>query len=191
MILLYDKQIALITPPKTASTTLLTTLCSYPYNGILCIGPSNDPSYYDQHSIILPPAAFGWKKIATVRHPLQRFISLWGHLARDQVLKFEKIASLEEFVNIISNKLHPFYFYQSNQNDILGSENYIYVHIENLVPELINVNILKSDTISLPNINAFNYESPSPNYKTVMTKDMIEKLRWWWEPDAERFGYEI
>jgi len=188
MILLYNKQTAIITPPKTASTTLLTTLCYHPYYGILCVGPSQD-NYYDQHSIVTPPAPFEWKKIAIVRHPLQRFVSLWGHLAREQVAKFEPVTPIGEFVSIIANKLHPFYFYQSNQNDILGSENYYYVRVENLVPELVQYEILKEDTVSLPQINTFGYESSTPDFKEILSDKMIEDLRWWWEPDSIRFSY--
>ena len=192
MILLYSKQIAIITPPKTASTTLLTTLCLPPYYGTLCIGPSGPGSnYYDQHSTILPPAGFVWKKVAIVRHPLQRFVSLWGHLAREQVLKFEQVISINDFSDVIANKLHPFYFYQWNQNDILKNEEYNYVHVENLVQELIDLEILKPETTSLPMINTFNYESSTPDYRNILDKDVIEKLRWWWEPDAQRFGYTV
>lgn len=190
MILLYNKQIAIITPPKTASTTLLTTLCLPPYYGTLCIGPSGPESnYYDQHSIIVPPAGFVWKKVAIVRHPLQRFVSLWGHLAKEQVLKFEKVISIEEFADVISNKLHPFYFYQWNQNDILGSEEYIYIHVENLLTELISLDIIKPETTSLPHMNTFNYEGSTPHYKTVLSNEIIQKLKWWWEPDVIRFNY--
>lgn len=192
MILLYPKQIAIITPPKTASTTLLTILCSPIHCGVLCVGPSGpEKDYFDQHSIILPPAGFVWKKIATVRHPLQRFVSLWGHLAREQVLKFEPVISLQEFVDVIANKLHTFYFYQWNQNDILGTDEYLYAHVENLLPELVEYGIFEPNTESLPNINAFNYESSTPDYRTLLTDEDIEKLRWWWEPDVTRFGYSI
>lgn len=190
MILLYDKKIAIITPPKTASTTLLTTLCSCQYQGVLCVGPSGpEKDYYDQHSVIVPPAGFIWKKIATVRHPLQRFVSLWGHLAREQILKFEPVVPLQEFVDIIANRLHDFYFYQWNQDTILGKEDYFYAHIENLLPELIQHGVFEQNTASLPNINSFSYESSTPDYKNVLTEEDIQKLRWWWEPDAIRFGY--
>lgn len=190
MILLYGKKTAIITPPKTASTTLLTTLCLPPYYGTLCIGPSGpEKDYYDQHSIIVPPAGFEWRKIAIVRHPLQRLVSLWGHLAREQVLKFETVISLQEFVDVIANNLHPFYFYQWNQDTILGNNEYLYVHVENLLQELIEYEIIAQETESLPNINTFNYEKSTPDYKTVLTEKDIEKLRWWWEPDANRFGY--
>jgi len=190
MILLYDKKIAIITPPKTGSTTLLMSLCLPPYNGIFCIGPSGGGDYYDQHSIILPPAPFLWRKIAIVRHPLQRFVSLWGHLAREQIVNFEKVINIEEFVNIISNKLHPFYFYQSNQNDILGDIEYEYVHTENLTEELIDLDIL-SENYKLPQVNTFKYESSTPDYKTILSTDMIEQLKWWWEPDCIRFNYSV
>jgi hypothetical protein len=188
MILFYEKEIAIITPPKTASSSLLYTLCAHPYYGILCIGPSDNGEYYDQHSIITPPAPFIWKKVAIVRHPLQRFVSLWGHLAREQVLNFQKITSIEEFVYIISNRLHLFYFYQHNQDTILGKDEYTYVHIENLKEELNNLEIIDQNTV-LPQINTFRYKNSTPDYKDILSQTMIDQLEWWWKPDSERFNY--
>lgn len=193
MILLYDKEIAIITLPKTGSTSLFETLCRRPYNGVFCIGPSgDDPNYYDHHSIILPQASFKWKVYVVVRNPLQRFVSLWGHLAKEMVMKMETPPSISEFVNIISSNNHPFYFYQWNQSQMLEKANYDYgiIKTENLEEDLLKYEILENKG-ELLDLNVFNITQRSKPYNQLLNKDMIEKLRWWWESDDLKFGYDI
>lgn len=191
MILLYAKQTAIITLPKTGSTSLFETLCKRPYNGIFCIGPSgDDPNYYDHHSVMLPQASFQWKVLVVVRNPLQRFVSLWGHLAKEMVMNMQNPPSIKEFVNIIGNNNHSFYFYQWNQTKILEKANYQYdiIKTENMEEDLLEKNIL-SDRGELLNLNVFNITQRTRCYKELLDEDMIEKLKWWWEPDDLKFNY--
>lgn len=193
MILLYDKQIAIITLPKTGSTSLFETLCRRPYSGVFCIGPSGDDlNYYDHHSVILPQAPFIWKVFVVVRHPLQRFVSLWGHLAKEMVMNMEDPPKLQQFVNIISNNNHSFYFYQWNQCRILEKTNYQYdiIKTENLEKDLLKNGILQNAG-ELLNLNVFNITQRSKPYQQLLSTEMIEKLRWWWEPDAIKFDYSL
>jgi hypothetical protein len=193
MILLYDKETAIITLPKTGSTSLFETLCRIPYNGVFCIGPSgDDPNYYDHHSVILPQAPFEWRVLIVVRNPLQRFVSLWGHLAKEMVLHMESPPTIGEFVDIISNNDHDFYFYQWNQTKILEKANYKYsiIKSEHMEEELLEKEILHNKG-DLLNLNVFNITQKSKPYDQILDKKMIEKLRWWWEPDSLRFNYNI
>jgi|694.fasta_scaffold123755_3 hypothetical protein len=193
MILLYDKETAIITLPKTGSTSLFETLCRIPYSGVFCIGPSgDDPNYYDHHSVILPQAPFEWRVLIVVRNPLQRFVSLWGHLAKEMVLNMESPPTVGEFVDIISNNDHDFYFYQWNQTKILEKANYKYsiIKSEHMEEELLEKEILHNKG-DLLNLNVFNITQKSKPYDQILDKKMIEKLRWWWEPDAIKFEYEI
>jgi hypothetical protein len=194
MILLYDKETAIVTLPKTGSTSLFHTLCKPPHNGIFCIGPSgNDTNYYDHHSIIFPQAPFVWKKIIIVRHPLQRLVSLWGHMAKSQLMKFEKITPIEDFVDGIANRVYEFYFYQWSQCDIIKDMQYdCFVKTENMSNHLLELGILHYPGELLhKNIFNVNKNNTTPPYEKILTPDMIEKLRWWWEPDAIRFDYNI
>jgi hypothetical protein len=193
MILLYEKETAIITLPKTGSTSLFETLCKRPYNGIFCIGPSgDDPNYYDHHSVILPQASFQWKVLVVVRNPLQRFVSLWGHLAKEMVMNMQNPPSIKEFVNIIGNNNHSFYFYQWNQTKILEKANYQYdiIKTENMEEDLLEKNILNYRG-ELLNVNVFNITQRTRCYKELLDEDMIEKLKWWWEPDDLKFNYNI
>lgn len=191
MILLYEKETAIVTLPKTGSTSLFETLCRRPYNGVFCIGPSgDDPNYYDHHSVILPQAAFKWKVYVVVRNPLQRFVSLWGHLAKEMVINMENPPTIKEFVDIIGDNTHTFYFYQWNQTKILEKANYDYkiIKTENMEEQLLEYEILDNRG-ELLNLNVFNITQRSKPYEQLLDKEMIEKLRWWWEPDSTKFSY--
>lgn len=191
MILLYEKETAIITLPKTGSTSLFETLCRRPYNGVFCIGPSGDEAgYYDHHSVILPQASFKWKVYVVVRHPLQRFVSLWGHLAKEMVMNMETPPNIAEFVDIIGNNNHPFYFYQWNQSKILEKANYEYfiIKTETMENQLLEYEILNNKG-ELLNLNVFNITQRSKPYDQLLDKEMIEQLKWWWEPDILRFNY--
>lgn len=194
MILLYPKETAIITLPKTGSSSLLQTLCKSPYHGILCIGPSGgDLNYFDHHSVALPQAPFRWKTFIVVRHPLQRLVSLWGHLARSSVMRFKDVPTLSSFVDTVADRGYNFYFYQWNQSMIVGNMEYdVVIKTETLEQQLLELGILNMSG-ELADINKFNQpkKSSTPPYQEVLTPEMIEKLRWWWEPDAIKFGYEV
>jgi hypothetical protein len=195
MILLYTKQTAIITLPKTGSTSLFQTLCKPPHYGTFCIGPSgDDPDYYDHHSVILPQAGFKWNVLVVVRHPLQRLVSLWGHLAKEKVMKMQNAPSLESFINTLADNKYSFYFYQWNQSKILEKVNYDYtiIQTESMEEQLLELGILDYKG-ELLNLNTFNIEqsSKSKPYTEILSANMIEKLRWWWEPDSEKFNYKI
>lgn len=194
MILLYPKETAIITLPKTGSSSLFQTLCKTPYNGVLCVGPSGkDPNYFDHHSVVLPQAPFKWRTMIVVRHPLQRLVSLWGHLAKSSVMRFQDVPLLTHFVDAVANRAYDFYFYQWNQTTIIGDLQYdVLIKTETLEKQMIELGILNGYG-ELLDINKFNQpkKSSTPLYKEVLTPEMIEKLKWWWEPDAIKFGYEV
>lgn len=191
MILLYSKQTAIVTLPKTGSTSLFQTLCKPPYYGTFCIGPSgDDPNYYDHHSVILPQAGFKWKVLVVVRHPLQRLVSLWGHLAKEKVLNMQNPPTLQNFVDAITDNKHSFYFYQWNQSKILEKVDYEYsiIKTETMEEQLLDLGILNYKG-ELLNLNTFNMGQKSKSYTEVLSVDMIEKLKEWWEPDCVNFDY--
>lgn len=191
MILLYNKETAIITLPKTGSTSLFHTLCRPPHYGTFCIGPSgDDANYYDHHSVVLPQAGFKWKVLVVVRDPLQRLVSLWGHLAKEKLSNMQNPPTLQNFVDTIASNIHPFYFYQWNQSKILEKATYEYTTIktETMEEQLLGLGILEYKG-ELLNLNTFNIGQKSKSYTEVLSVAMIEKLKWWWEPDCDNFSY--
>jgi hypothetical protein len=104
----------------------------------------------------------------------------------------ESPPTIGEFVDIISNNDHDFYFYQWNQTKILEKANYKYsiIKSEHMEEELLEKEILHNKG-DLLNLNVFNITQKSKPYDQILDKKMIEKLRWWWEPDSLRFNYNI
>lgn len=190
MLLFPDKQIALYTPPKTASTALIEVLCRPPYNAILCVGPIGNFGHYDHHSPVAPPLAHSWRKLATVRHPLQRLMSLWGHFAKNELLHGRGAPTPEQFAWDVVQQAHPFYFYAWNQSRALGAENYELIRQESLGDDLYRAGVLVAPT-DLPRANYFHTRQPSPSWRTCLSRAVIEALRPWWEEDLQRFSYEI
>jgi hypothetical protein len=190
MLLFPDKQLVIYTPPKTASTTLIEVLCRAPYNAILCVGPVGNEGHYDHHSTATPPLAHSWRKLATVRHPLQRLMSLWGHFAKNELLHGRGAPNPEQFAWDVVHQAHPFYFYGWNQSRVLGADNYELIRQESLGADLYEAGVLAAPT-DLPRSNYFDANQSSPRWNTCLSRAVIEALRFWWEEDLRRFSYKI
>jgi hypothetical protein len=78
--------LAICAPPKCASRSLLYTLAKryYPDVTYQSARPSEykkkDRYYFYMHSLGVQPH---WRRLAIIRHPVDRFISLWAHHCRD------------------------------------------------------------------------------------------------------------
>lgn len=74
MIISHRYKFILITPPKTASTSLHAFLSQKPF-----CGEPWSPAAGDQHFAAIPGGCEGYEVITCWRHPLDREVSLWGH----------------------------------------------------------------------------------------------------------------
>lgn len=190
MLLFFDKQLALYTPPKTASTALIELLCRPPYNAIFCIGPIGHAGHFDHHSSVAPQIVQSWRKLAVVRHPLRRLMSLWGHFAKNELLHGRGAPTPEQFAWDIVNRAHPFYFYCWNQSQVLGPGEFELVRQENLSADLYRLELITAPA-DVPRSNYFDSAQPTPAWNAHLSRAVIEALRPWWEEDAQRFGYAI
>lgn len=190
MLLFYEHKLALYTPPKTASTSLIETLCRPPYSGILCIGPIGEPGHFDHHSSVTPQGSFDWRKVAAVRHPLQRLVSLWGFFATNELKEGRGVYQFSHFALDVAERRHPFYFYSWNQCDVLGPGNYELVKVESLGADLHRIGLLTRPD-DLPRTNYFLGSFQSPDWRELISPELKTALESWWRPDAERFGYAV
>jgi hypothetical protein len=191
MLLFYEHKLALYTPPKTGSTTLIETLCRQPYAGILCIGPIGAPGHFDHHSSVAPQSTLDWRKVAVVRHPLQRLVSLWGFFAMNALKVGHGVYQFSHFALDVAERKHPFYFYSWNQCEVLGAENnYELVKVESLSADLRRVGLLEHP-VDLPRTNYFLSAFKSPDWRELVSPELKTALESWWRPDAERFGYDV
>lgn len=80
MILLNDIEIAIITPPHTASRHIHYELCSPYHGGQWVIGPMPDnPEEYDHHVARVPADCYHYQVYLVWRYPLERLVGLYEH----------------------------------------------------------------------------------------------------------------
>lgn len=82
MILLPDKEILLITPPRCGSTSLHHALCQES-NGVYIMGPQLDAARpIEKHTFAIPHQAIHYKKYIVVRNPYDRISSFYHHYCK-------------------------------------------------------------------------------------------------------------
>jgi hypothetical protein len=81
MILFKETEVALLTPPKNASSTLYEVLCTPAVGGVEVLGPMPGPQPLDieSHSTVIPRRFKHFKIVIAARNPISRAKSLWRH----------------------------------------------------------------------------------------------------------------
>ena len=171
MIFLKDRNLAIVTPLKTGSTSLHSHLCSPSVGGFYVLGPQGDCAI-EKHTTHVP--MFGTtsptRSLMVVRDPIQRAASMWFNLRF-----FEPATSFDQLYECI--RTNPLYCNLSENYFRCGAVDYLRL-------ESINEDLAK---YGLPPLELRENQSDS---KPTLTHDQIERLRWWWEPDARQFGYQ-
>ena len=102
MILFPDRKLLILTPPKTASESLHQTLCRPPWDGYHGVGPDR-LSYtgYSHTACVRPDMAHAWRVLGTVRHPLDRLVSLYHHYQRGRAYQGRAGMAFRRFVRAV------------------------------------------------------------------------------------------
>jgi hypothetical protein len=189
MILLPDLRTLIITPPKTASRSLGKVFCGLPpYGGQLVIGPSMD-GRVDHHTALIPAGKDGYRVLASVRHPLDRLVSLWCHLVDEDKRHGRATMAFYIFAAHVGRRdlgtiaADPFFGW--NLCD----------HLQNAAePRLVKYETLCEDLAAaelpidgLPWLGKTSGRDKWPQYYDAATLAVVEE---WARPDCERFGYE-
>jgi hypothetical protein len=189
MILLPDKRTLIITPPKTASRSLGRALCGRgPYEGQLVIGPSMD-GRVDHHTAVIPAGKDGYRILASVRHPLDRLVSLWCHLVDEDKRHGRATMAFYVFAAHIGRR---------DLGTIAGDPFFgwnLCDHLKGLAElRLVKYEQLEGDLAAaelpippLPWLGRTSGRDEWPNYYDAATLACVEP---WARPDCERFGYE-
>lgn len=220
MIILPDRKLIIITPPKTASTSLhkgLGAVGAIWVNGFALSGRCVD------HHIV--GYAVGYRLFMTVRHPLDRLVSMYLHQSRFDASEGRPGEAFWCFANRVGRGEHPDPMYQWNQCKYLepfatrpspqvpfpnigefpATRSHAPYAIETqleqgpLTPEFLHVETLAADLAAagidikdLPHVN----KSPVRKHWSFyfgtggQQQSLLAVIEDWAKPDCERFGYE-
>lgn len=188
MIVLPNYKLVIITPPKTGSTTLHRVLCNDKFGGVAVYGSSVIANNYDHH---VTGTCDGYKVLVSVRHPLDRLVSLWFHYVRDESFYGRASPAFWLFANFVGRKevLPNFYLFNIS-NYVKPLKNYSVIRLEHLTEDL-NKYGLDCGEIHNEYITPFRDRNWRPYFGNKSSfESLIEVLFEWAEPDAKLGGYE-
>lgn len=191
MIILREKQIVIVTPPKTASRAVSDALCGRePYRGWLTIGPSMG-GRIDHHTTIAPCGYERFRMLVLVRHPLDRLVSLWCHLVDDGkrqgtgCMAFYTFAAHVGRGDVGTVAGDPFYGWNLTK------------HLEGMAPEfsLLRYESLRQDleAAGLPvgeELQVVGKSNGRGPWRAYYDAAILAAVEAWARPDCERLGYE-
>jgi hypothetical protein len=183
MILLIDHRTVILTPPKTASDTLHRVFCSGPpWNGLAVVGPHH--GVVDKHYPHVPNEAFRFKVLLTVRHPLDRLVSLWHHKCRLAAWAGEASESFPRFVNGLAAGEVVTWLWKTTIVELIGDQRIDGVlKCESLADDLAGVGL----PVDAKHRHNTSFRRPWQDYYDAGLLATVEP---WARPDIERFGYD-
>lgn len=106
MIVSHVYRFVLVTPPKTASTSLHAFLSQPPFRR-----RPWEPAIGDQHSAAIPDNCTDYLTVTCWRHPLDREVSLWAHSQSEasRATDHTEPMTFAEFVHDFQPTAKPFY----------------------------------------------------------------------------------
>jgi hypothetical protein len=183
MILLIEWQTVVLTPPKTASDTLHRLFCSGPpWHGLALVGPHHGA--IDKHFPSVPAEAHGFRVLLSVRHPLDRLVSLWCHKAR--LAAYEGVAndSFERFAGRVASGEEPDWLWRTTITELIGAQNIDgLLRAESLAEDLTAAGFQASPLIR-------HNASYRRDWRAYYTPELRDAVRPWAAPDCERFAYD-
>jgi len=187
VILLNDLRMAIVTPPKCASTTLHDSVRHLPteLRAWPVLGPSLD-GRIDHHTRALPAGCEDYKIVAVVRHPLGRLVSLYHHNCTWHSCRGLAAPAFWFFVNQIARGEIGDVFYAANLTRWLDGLNIAHtVKVESIDADLKAIGL--EFPTKLPKANAA-HRCGWADYFTQ--PGLLETIKPWAEPDFELGGYK-
>jgi hypothetical protein len=183
MILLFQSQIAIMTPPKCATNTLHAALCQPPHHGAALIGPA-EPSTNSRHCRVWPAEADPCRKYVVVRNPADRLVSLYLHYARQQSGLGRAVECFAEFAARVGSGNEPAPLYGWNLSTWLEGVPFDGVlRVESLLSDL------QATGLAVDRLPLLNRSFRHQDYAAFYTPEILTTVERWARPDIERFGY--
>lgn len=185
MIVFADRKIAIMTPPKCATSSLHTVFCTPPFDGMVYVGPSpTGPGIWDRHIAHWPNETASYRRLVVTRDPLDRLVSLYLFWARSMAGRGNATPSFERFVDLVlEEKIAP--LYRLNLSRWIGECHYhATLRLESLNADLEREGLLVS---ALPKLDR--------SYRGISSlefyqDDLLERVKEWAMPDCDQFSYE-
>ena len=185
MILIPKLNLVILTPGKTASSSLRLEMSKRKYGAILLHGPQGEGADYNRHTPHIPeslPEGMKDPKVAViVRNPYDRAVSLWKHYRRYT----DREISFAEFVDSILTAADSWWFFRFTISQTLEGTRFDHVlKFESLLDDL---NRMGVKIKRLPSKNLAHDGTP---YVAFYDADTQAKVRSWAADDFRLFGYE-
>ena len=181
MILLFPPvNVAVMTPPKCATSALHQALCGPPWHGHTVVGPSA-PGLFDRHVNTWPSEAWEMHRCAVVRNPYSRLVSLYLHRVHWQAALGFGGPDFGVFCRMVAEGAQePFYAW--NLCQWLPDDGATIIRVESLAADLATIGI----PAEVPRSNASFYRQP---WEQFYNPDLLDIVADWAKPDCDRFGY--
>jgi hypothetical protein len=187
MIVIQERKIAIMTPPKCGTHALHAGLSAPPFRCLTYCGPSRtetpDQLKYDWHSYIWPNETGCCKKLIVVRCPYQRLVSLYAHHCSDCSGRGHSAPSFQGFMTGVMEKAYAPFYWQTLTQLFEGVHYDGILRHESLVEDL-NREGLEVDR--LPKLFCSNLRKPHYAFYDASTFHLANQ---WALPDCEAFGY--
>lgn len=194
MIVLPGRHIAIMTPPKCGTNTLHTALRQPPFNGESYCGASPLSLYasdslpvglaknFSRHINYWPSEVRGFRKLAVVRKPDTRLVSMYLHLCSRLSAVGSEAPSFSEYVETVADGRETRTLYSWNLSRWLeGVEADGWLRLESLQEDLLAEGV---DVKTMMPINVSVRAQPYADFYTDKLRAMIEA---WAAPDRERW----
>ena len=192
MIVLPRHGLVIVTPPKTASSSLHRCLCTPEYGGIFVLGPQGDaPGPYEHHTGWIPWNYTEFRIVIVVRSPYTRFWSLYDHARAYSQPGHAWPGSLDDFAAALS-AMHTHWFYRWSlshfADDIRSGRDGRPLPITGWVKTEWLEEGLRAHGVeaSVPRINVSKFSHRAPLSTSI--RNRIEGL---WATDFQRFRYQL
>jgi hypothetical protein len=192
MIVLPWHGLVIVTPPKTASSSLHDCLCSADYGGIFVLGPQGDaPGPYEHHTGWVPWNYTEFRIVVVVRNPYTRFLSLYDHARAYSPPDAKWPGSLDEFAASLSApNMHWFYRWSLSQfaDDIRSGRDSQPLAIAGWIKtEFLEEGLrFHGVEVKVPRLHVSKYADRAPLNNAI--RGVIENH---WARDFQRFRYEM
>lgn len=189
MIALPEQRALILTPPKTAASTLHRLFCEAGGPGMWIYG-LNAAGLADKHASTKPAEFAEFTLLLSVRNPYDRAVSLYNHLCRWRAYNGYAAPSFVDFAQRLASgdAYHDGYLFTATIDQMAGDDPpRLLLRTEHLAEDLLVAGLI-GETTQVPHSNAA-YRRPWRDYYAA-DRVAADAVAHWGRIDFVRFGYD-